>query len=799
MTATALPRREASASAAALTDCLHCGNPVDGFARAGERFCCVGCEAVYTLLGARHLSKYYALRGGAGQPVATLPVERVDHKWIEPFATELRANGRVDLDVQGMHCVACVWLVEHVFREHAGGLRVIINPAIGRLHVTAASPFDLAAFVIDLERFGYRLGPPLKDARTASSGLVTRMGICIAIAMNSMIFAVAIYAGLHDGPLYTLFHRITFALSLASVFVGGSVFFRSAWAALRRGILHMDLPIALGIALAGAGSTYSFLFHRNDANFLDTLAVFIALMLVGRFLQERVLEKNRLSILASDGVEGLLARRVSQGRVATVKCTTLRKGDVLLVAPGDLVPVDARLRGGSAASFSLDWINGESEPRAFAAGARVPAGAFSAGARAAELEAATDFAESALVELLRTPLPREGDQARSAPFWQKLAKRYVVAVLIAASLGFAAWLAVTHDFGKSLSVATAVLIVTCPCAFGIATPLAYDLVQAGLRRAGLFVRSPGFLDRAAQVRTVVFDKTGTLTSGTVLLTPASLAAIEALEAVDRRALADLVLRSTHPKSMAIREALGENDAYDAGAIVVEHPGLGVELVRRGIRYRLGAPAWAASGSHASADVAFAKDDALLAELSTREAPRADAEREVRALAASGYEVWLLSGDAQPRVEAIARATGIAASHAVGERSPEGKAAWVAAHDRKDLLMVGDGINDSLVVASAFCSGTPAIDRPFMAARSDFYFVSPGLRPVRTALRASLALARIRRANLVVSLSYNTVAVALAYAGLMSPLLCAVFMPVSSLTTIGIATFALAGRSALWRS
>ena len=797
MSAVPLPRPRAPAAAEA--DCLHCGNPVDGDWREGWRFCCVGCEAVYTLLGARHLSKYYALRDGAGQPVAILPTARVDHNWIEPIAEELRVKGRVDLDIQGMHCVACVWLVEHVFREHAGGLRVIVNPAIGRLHVAAASTFDLSALVIDLERFGYRLGPPLKDARTASNGLVTRMGICIALAMNAMIFAIAIYAGLHDGPLYTLFHRLMFALSVASVFVGGSVFFRSAWSALRRGILHMDLPIALGIALAGAGSTYSFLFRRDDANFLDTLTVFIALMLVGRFLQERVLEKNRLSILASDGVEGLRARCVKDGRVAMVKCTTLREGDLLLVAPGDLVAVDARLRGESAVSFSLDWINGESEPRAFAAGDRVPAGAFSAGARAVELEAATDFAESALVELLRTPLPREGDAARSAPFWQKLAKRYVIAVLVAASLGFAIWLAATHDFGKSLSIATAVLIVTCPCAFGIATPLAYDLVQAGLRRAGLFVRSPGFLDRAAHVRTVVFDKTGTITSGTVVLSPEALTAIASLDSVDRRALADLVLRSTHPKSMAIRDALGDSDKYDADAIVLERPGLGVELERDGARYRLGSPGWAAPGGRARADVAFAKDDALLAELATREEPRADAAREVRALGASGYDVWLLSGDAQPRVEAIARATGIASSHAVGDRSPEGKAAWVAAHDRKDLLMVGDGINDSLVVARAFCSGTPAIDRPFMAARSDFYFVSPGLRPVRTALRASLALSRIRRANLVVSLAYNTVAVALAYAGVMSPLLCAVFMPVSSLTTIGIATFSLSGRSALWRS
>jgi Cu2+-exporting ATPase len=787
----------AALSSRAAHECAHCANPVEG--RGDSRFCCVGCEAVHALLGARHLANYYALRDGRGPPIASAATERVDHKWLEPLRAKLREGGRVDLDIQGMHCTACVWLVERVFREHRGGLRVVVNPTVGRLDVTAAPAFDLDAFVTDVESFGYRLGPALKDARASSSGIVLRMGVCTAIAMNSMIFTVAIYAGLNDGPLFTLFHRLTFALSMVSIVFGGSVFFRSAWSALRRGVLHMDLPIALGIALAGAGSTYSFLFHQSDANFLDTLSVFIALMLVGRWLQERVLEKNRLSILASDGVDGLLARRVKSGAVATVKCTTIARGDVLLVAPGDLVPVDARTRRTEAASFSLDWINGESEPRAFEPGARVPAGSFLSGSHAVEIEAATDFADSALVDLLRTPLPREGEAARSAPFWHALAKRYVVAVLALASIGFGAWLAATGDVSRSLSVATAVLIVTCPCAFGIATPLAYDLVQAGLRRAGLFVRSPGFLDRAAQVKTVVFDKTGTVTSGALMLTSGALAAIGALGDDDRRALGDLALRSHHPKSAAVRVALGSAAPYDESAVVIDHAGLGVELVRGAARYRLGAPFWSAPGAALSADVVFSKDGALLADLAMVETSRHDAAREVRELSRAGYDVWLLSGDAQARVDTVAREVGIAPSHAIGDRSPEGKSAWVAEHDRKDLLMVGDGINDSLVVASAFCSGTPSIDRPFMAARSDFYFVSPGLRPVRLALRASLALARIRRANLVVALAYNAVAVTLAYAGLMSPLLCAVFMPVSSLTTIAVATISLSGRSALWRS
>jgi Cu2+-exporting ATPase len=415
-----------------------------------------------------------------------------------------------------------------------------------------------------------------------------------------------------------------------------------------------------------------------------------------------------------------------------------------------------------------------------------------------ELVARDDFDQSPLLELLRTPLGRPADAAMSMPFWHELAKYYAAAVLGAAAVGFTAWMIATHDLARSLEVTTAVLIVTCPCAFGIATPLAYDLVQAGLRRAGLFVRSAGFLDRAARVRTVVFDKTGTLTSGTLRL--ASSRPILELDVAARRVLASMAAVSSHPKSVAILRALSDvGEAQPPAASVAELPGRGLTLTVDGAEYRLGAPAWVAAGERAHGDVAFGRDGHLLADLTTEESLRPGAPGEVTALRDGGYDVWLLSGDDPARVAQTSRDAGIPAAHAVGGASAEGKAAWAAAHDHGDLLMIGDGINDSLVVERAFCSGTPAIDRPFMAARSDFYFVTPGLRPIRVALRAAKALDRVRRRNLAIAVAYNVLAVSLAYAGVMSPLVCALLMPASSLATIAATTVSLSPRSPLWRS
>jgi Cu2+-exporting ATPase len=788
--------------------CLHCALPLPTFEKSA--FCCRGCEAVYDLLSNGGLARYYELGGGDGHPVSQ---GTSDHKWLEPIATRLASQPgltRLVLDVQGLHCSACVWLFEEIFRREPASAGIVVNSAVGSVELTVGSAFPLASYVETIEALGYRFGPSLKagDAR-ASSDLVWRMGVCIAIAINTMIFGIAIYCGLREGRVFRLFHALDFVLSFVSVLVGGTVFFRAAWQALRRRILHLDLPIALGIALAFSSSTFTYLTRGGSTSYFDTLNVFIALMLVGRYLQERVVAKNRAYLLASDGAEGLYARRIAGNTVTLVRCTEIAAGDLLFVGHQDLVPVDAELVGESPTVFSLDWINGESAPRAFAPGDVVPAGAFCQDARAAVLRATTAFDASSVVVLLRTSNRREHDSARSTPWWKRLGTLYVTAVLTIAAGGFAGWLLVTHDLARSLDVVAALLIVTCPCAFGIATPLAYELAQAGLRRVGLFVRTPGFLDRAADVRRVVFDKTGTLTTGALAVeNPAVLAAL----ADDERAVAyDLAVRSSHPKSFAIVRSLaslGVVGSIDTRREVREVAGKGLETTLDGQVWRLGAPAWATEAARTAspvvaADVAFSRGGEVLAAVVTGETLRADASDEVRELEREGYEPCVLSGDSLEATRAIAAACGIPTDRAFGARTPEGKAAWLralGARDGRPALFVGDGINDSLVAEQASCAGTPAIDRPFMAARCDFYFVSPGLGPIRAALHMAKRLARVVRRNLVIATFYNVITVTLALAGLMTPLWCAVLMPLSSLSTVLATTWQLrTGKRTTWTS
>ncbi|MBK9263926.1 MAG: heavy metal translocating P-type ATPase metal-binding domain-containing protein [Polyangiaceae bacterium] len=765
--------------------CLHCGGPCSADVTAA--FCCAGCRFVYELLRDERLDRYYALRGDKGEPVTTT-VEGRDQKWLEPIEAELVKSAglfRIDLDIQGLSCAACVWLIEQLFRREAGAAGIVVNPALGRIRLTASREFPLRHFVQRVESCGYLLGPKLKSDESPSNGLLFRMGIAIAIAMNGMILAISMYAGLTEGPLHRLFLTLSFGLATASVLVGGSYFGKSAIAGLRRGVLHLDLPIALGILLAYASSTWAWLAHGLTTYF-DTLTVFIALMLVGRFLQMRLIERNQKRLLASDGAEGLYTRRLEGSEVVLRRAVEVRKGDTLVIAPGDVVPVSADLLGQDAAPFSLDWVNGESAPRVFEPGQTIPAGAFLADARAKMLRAADDFAASSLVDLLRAP-PGDGRDGRATAYWRTFARVYVAAVLVIAFFALVVGYALTLDPRAALERVTAVLIVTCPCAFGIATPLAYEIVGARLRKAGLFVRSASFLDRAALVRKIVFDKTGTLTTGKLAIEDVSPAAM--LSPLESRVLKNLAARSTHPKSAALSRALGTDDFWP-DLVTEEIPGRGVQASVDGHSYRLGAREWIDPSSDIESDVAFGVDGRILASFRTVEDLRLDARAEVRALREMGYDIGILSGDSQERALEVAAACGITPENTVGGKSAEAKAEWVSAHDEGDLLFLGDGINDALVATEATASGTPAIDRPFLAARTDFYLVTPGLSPLRLALAYARRLRRVLGFTLSVAIAYNVVTVGLAYAGLMTPLLCAVLMPLSSLSTIAMVIVSL---------
>jgi Cu2+-exporting ATPase len=620
-------------------------------------------------------------------------------------------------------------------------------------------------------------------ASLASSSLVWRLGVCIALAMSVMLLSLSFHFGLSgtDGLLHGLSSWLALGLSTGVVAIGSWPFFRSAARGLRRGVLQLDLPIALGVLLIYAGSLIQVFHGRGGAlTSFDTLNAFVTLMVLGRLLQQRLLERNRQRLIADDGADGICVQRIEGEHLVPVRAPRVEAGDRLLVAPGQLVPVDAELIDGRAC-VSTDWINGAALAESFEVGATIPAGSFNSGDRAMTLVAQSDFAESPLVELLRrTDVNHKSvARARRARVWDGLVRWWGAAGLAIAGVGLLVWL--PRDPARALDVAVALLVVTCPCAIAFALPLGYQLARARLRRAGFFACSNDVLDRLARVRRVVFDKTGTPTLN--LLELGNPEVIEGMSAGAIQAAYNLTCRSAHPAATCLAGLLLQAGArFDARLEVTEIPGQGLLSSRGRDSWWFGRERGPRAGGSAPGTV-LARNGDVIARFDLRESLRPGAATEVEGLRADGYDVWLLSEDPHLDVAALAFDLGIPADHALGRRTPARKACDVARLGGAETLYLGDGVNDALAFEQALCAGTVALDRPVLPGGSDFFLLGGTLAPLREALACARKLRHVARRVVAVAIAYSAVAVTIALLGLMSPLHAVIFMPLSSLAVL----------------
>ena len=499
-------------------------------------------------------------------------------------------------------------------------------------------------------------------------------------------------------------------------------------------------------------------------------------MLVGRWLQERVLERNRNSLLASAGVADLFARRLRNGHFEVVSASEIEAGDVLWIAPGDLVPVEGVLLR-SAARVSLDWITGEADPVHCEPGDRIMAGAFNASDQGFRVAAAEAFSASRLNELI-TESSDDEDYGRG--LWHQIAKYYVIGVLSLAAIGFASWIGT--GLRPAVEVSVAILVVTCPCALGLGLPLGRELMHARLRGAGVLLRRDSFLDRALDVRKIIFDKTGTLTRGQLALDAGSRKALLRLDEEARTILANMTVRSSHPVSRTLSAALSISADGTAALKVLDDADAVREITGEGLIFERGDATWWLGRSETQRTV-FTRDSALLAEFGFEEDLRDDVHAEIEALRHAGYEIHLLSGDGGERVRKVAETAGIQPEFAASSLDPTQKADRVREMDEGDTLMIGDGLNDSPSFDAALCSATPAVDRAVLPQKADFYFLGDGIGAVRRSLQGARMLRGVQRDNLIFAAVYNLGAVGLCLTGHVDPLVAAILMPLSSVAVV----------------
>ena len=710
-----------------------------------------------------------------------------DRDW-NAFA-EPKADGTVHLDlaVEGITCAACMGTIER-------GLCTLPSVA-ARVNLTThrlaldwrPEAVEAGAIVHRLERLGYRAHPFDPGRRSAEEAAESRellrcLGAAGFGAMNIMLLSVSVWAGNAtdiDAPTRDLFHWISALIAIPIVAYSGRPFFRSAFRALRALRTNMDVPISIGIVLTLALSIVETLGSAEHA-FFDSVVMLLFFLLVGRFLDHDMRRRTR------SVAENMTALRVQSamkiapdGDVRELPLSKIDPGDLVLIRPGERVSVDGVVEEGTS-GVDQSLVTGETTLVEVGIGDAVHAGTLNVGGLL-RVRVTAASAGTFLDEVNR--LLENAAQAKSR--YMRLADRasraYAPIVHASALLTALGWIATGHDVARSLVIAVSVLIITCPCALALAIPAVQVVASGILFKSGVLLHSGDAIERLAAVDTIVFDKTGTLTLPEPRLLDEGGANPARLAAAGRLARA-----SRHPLGVALATATRAGAPPETAR---EIPGRGVEAEIDGRIERLGAPDWCGVGpERIAAALARHPGASLVAHDDGRSEPvlfafaqglRSDAAAVVAGLSARGYAVEILSGDRQSAVAEVAAALGVA-TFAAG-LTPAGKIARLEELKRqgRTVMMVGDGLNDAPALAAAHVSLSPVTAVHLSQAAADAVFLGDRLAPVVSALTVARRARRAMVENLWLSVVYNLVAVPVAVAGLVTPLIAALAMSGSS--------------------
>lgn len=688
-------------------------------------------------------------------------------------------EARIALSVPAVHCAACISTVEKALADLPGVHSARVNLTLKRAQIEADPEIMPDDLIRVLERVGYEAfeldAGALSATQTDKAGrdLLMRLAVAGFASMNVMLLSVSVWAGAADATR-DMFHWISAAITLPTIAFSGVPFFKSAWGALKYSRLNMDVPIVLAIVLALVTSLWETSLSGHHAYF-DAALTLTFFLLAGRYLDHRTRAIARSAAEELAALEVPRAILIRDGEEQQVPVAEVAVGDLILVRPGGRMPVDGEIVEGMS-EIDRSLLTGETVPVLAQPGQGVSAGEVNLTGPLV-IRATAVGKDTSLHRMADLVAIAESGRSRYTSLADKAAKLYAPGVHILSALSFLGWWAYSGDLRTALNIAAAVLIITCPCALGLAVPAVTTAASGRLFRKGMLIKHATALERLAQVDTVVFDKTGTLTAGTPELTNLGDHTTRDLEIA--LALAD---GSAHPLSVSLAKA-----ARDAGVkparvdAITEVPGYGTEGMWNGQRVRLGRAAWvgAEGQTETAAWLSVAGDAPKAFTFSDR--LRDGAAEAVRSLQEAGKDVILMSGDTTRAVEALANRLGI--THWMAEALPADKAARIAhlSGQGKHVLMVGDGLNDTAALAAAHVSISPASALDAARVASDIVLLGGDLSPIAEALKTAQSATKRIRENFQIATLYNVIAVPIAVIGLATPLVAALAMSSSSIT------------------
>lgn len=793
------------------SDCFHCGQPVPVGAHYAVKIddqtremCCTGCQAVAQAIVENNLTDYYRFRTEISAKAEDLVPDALRQLQVydsvelqKSFVRGTDATIReASLILEGIVCAACVWLNENHIKRLPGILEFRINYSTHRATLKwDNSIIHLSDVLKAVSEIGYH-AHPFDPGRLESlqkkekSAALRRIAIAGLGMMQVMMIAVAMYIGAvsdMDTEMRGFLRWISLVMTTPVVFYSARVFFTSAWRDLRRGRFGMDVPVSLAIGIAFSASVWATLTNGGEVYF-DSVTMFTFFLLSGRYLE--MAARHKAGQVAEELVRLMpaTATRVRDGVQEVIPVSQLERGDYVLIKPGEVVPADGLVIDGTS-STNESLLTGESLPCQKHTGDTLVGGTVNIESPLTmQVEKVGD--NTVLASIIRLLERAQAEKPELARLAEKVASRFVPIILLTATAVFAWWY--QHAPDEAFWIALSVLVITCPCAFSLATPAALTAATGLLTSKGVLTTRGHALETLARINHMIFDKTGTLSYGHLEVTDFKTLG-NATSSFCKHVAAGLESASEHPVARAVTK-LSDNPASFTN--LTAESGRGVKGIYQQKRYRIGTEAFVRelvgvalpenSGQSAHSErseIFLGSEEGWLARIGLADELRKDAANVIQELRALGIDVTLLSGDAPALVEHVAQQ--LAIPHALGGQLPDGKLTYLKQQQAQGAVvaMVGDGVNDAPVLAGAQVSIAMGSGSQLAQASADMVLLSENLHQLPFAVKTARRMQVIIKQNFAWTILYNLIAIPLAASGVIAPWMAAIGMSASSLVVV----------------